>query len=174
MKTISRLIWILALAFIGSASLVSCGDDDDDDDLDGGASKIAGTYSGALTATVNVMGQAVECNFDGTYDMSILREKNTDDDVTVVLPACSFATPGMQTAQTIPAIHVEDVDVERSLTDVNTYLIDEDNFSVMIDNVVYSGSIKGKVIGSSINVNYALKPGAMPMYINFTYTGTLK
>lgn len=174
MKTISRLIWILALAFIGSASLVSCGDDDDDDHRDGGASKIAGTYNGTLTAKVNVYNSTVDCNFEGTYDLSILREKNTDDDVTVVLPACSFATPGMQTAQSIPAVTVADVDVEKSLTDANVYLIEEDDFKVVIDNVIYSGSIIGTVTGSNINVNYKLRPGSMPMPINFTYTGTLK
>lgn len=170
MKALNRIIWILAIALLGSSALVSCDDDDDDRDLDGGASKIAGTYNGTLTAKV----MTIDCNFEGTYDLQILRERGTDDDVTVVLPACSFSTPGMQTAQSIPTLTVTDVDVERSLTDVNIFTIEDDDFTVVMDNVIYSGKIRGKVEGSNISVNYTLTPGSMPMPINFTFAGSLK
>jgi len=170
MKELSKLFWILTAVFIGTAALTSCDDDDDDKDRDGGASIIAGTYNGDLAAKVTT----IDCNIEGKYDFIINKQQDTDDDVTVVLPECSYTTPGMQKPQTIPAITVTDVDVKRSISDNNVYVIEEDNFTVTIDGVVYYGTIQGTVTGFDIQVNYSLRPGKMPMVINFTFSGKKK
>ncbi len=167
MKKLSRIFLILTAVFIGTVAFASCDNDDDDMDRDGGASIIAGTYNGGLTAKVTT----IDCNIEGKYDFIINKQQGTDDEVTVVLPGCSYTTPGMQKPQTIPAITVADVDVEHSLSDKNVYIIEEDDFTVSINGTTYTGSIQGTVTGSDIRVNYSLKPGQMPMDINFTFSG---
>ena len=162
----------MALLLGSSAMVVSCDKDDDrDDDRDGGASRIAGVYTGGLSGKV----MTVDVSFDDVYDVQIIDEKDADnDEVTVVLPECSFSNAAMPALMTIPAVSVTDVDVERSKSDSNTYLLEEDSFEVAVGGVVYKGSVSGRINGTKAVLNYTLTPGNMPMPINFTFTGELK
>ena len=169
-----KKIWnmmAMGLLLIGSSALmVSCDNDDDkDDDLDGGASRIAGVYTGGLSGKV----MTVDVSFDDVYDVEIIDEKDADnDDVTVVLPECSFSNAAMPALMTIPAVTVADVDVERSNS--NAYLLEKDSFEATVGGVVYKGSVSGRISGTKAVLNYTLTPGNMPMPINFTFTGELK
>lgn len=156
-------VWsVLALLCLALPVFVSCSDDDDDDPVVTG--NVTGTYSGTLNATV----MATDCPMDGEYQLSILSQKD-EDLVTVVLPQCSFTTPGMPTAQTIPSVTVVDVDVD---TYSDGYTIKADEFNVTMDGVSYTGSINGTVSGGVAKINYSMVPGKMPMQINFTFNGT--
>ncbi len=98
------------------------------------------------------------------------------DDVTVVLPECSFAPPIGQGGQsgptfTIPSLTIRDVDVTAK---GNTYTISEDDFKLTVGETTYTGNISGTIAGKNAKVEYTLRPGSMPMDINFTFEGTLK
>lgn len=171
MKKIWNAAMTLALIVAGASAMSSCDKDDDDDIFtNGGASKITGTYMGDLSATV----MGIPCEFEGKYDLIIERQKGSDDEVIVTLPECTYAYPGAAQGHTIPSVTIKDVDVERSRTDANVYLFEEDDYSVIVDGKPYVGKIDGKVAGSNVQVNYTMRPGAMQMDINFTFTGTLK
>ena len=167
MMKIFKTMALLASMFILMPAFTSCGDDDDDDPKNLDVSKITGTYSGQLGWKV----MTSEGDFDGTYEIQILPEKNDDDDVTVVLPECSFTMPGTTMERTIPSLTVRDVDVKET---GNVYTISEDDFDITVDGTKYIGSISGTVAGRDVKLNYSLQPGQMKMDINFTYTGTLK
>lgn len=167
MNKFKTLTMILVMALFAA-----CSSDDDKDEgfVDGGAADIVGTYSGSLAGKVG----SVDISFDGKYDLVLSRQKDDDDEVTVVLPACSFENPGMPNLEAIPAVAVPDVEVEYSTTDAGVYTFEEDNYEVVINGVTYKGRINGKIAGANIQVNYTMTPGRMPMPINFTFTGTLK
>lgn len=173
MKNISRILFLSAALLVGTTAFVSCSDDDDDFPKKGEIESLTGTYSGSLGATVAVPGSStVDCNIDGTYEVIVETEPKENDEVVVVLPSCSYTTSQMQTAQTIPAITVREVEVDREGHDAQTYYIEEDDFTVAVDGVTYTGQLHGIIRGSSINLTYSLTPGSMPMPINFTFNGT--
>lgn len=152
---------------VGATALSSC-DDDEDDPKNYGASKIAGTYNGTISAKV----MTFDCNIEGTYDVVIRNDNRFEDEVTVVIPACSYTNDNMPGVQTIPELTIIEVDVDRTGHDADKYILEEDDFSVKVDGVTYTGYIYGTVDGSSINLEYQITPGKMPMPINFTFAGT--
>ena len=158
-----RFLSILAMLCMAMPAFVSCNDDDDDDDpalVDG----VIGTYTGSLGAQV----MNIDCPMEGKYEVSIWNASDADE-VRVVLPKCAFAMPGSSAADTIPSLTVYDVDVKAS---GNSYILDEDDFSVTVNGVVYTGSINGTVSGKNAKINYVVKPGRMPMPINFAFDGS--
>lgn len=157
-------VWsIFAMLCIALPAFISCGDDDDDDPVN--ISDVTGTYSGTLQATV----MNIDCPMEGEYQLVVVPQKGDNDEVTVILPECTFSTPQMPGAQLIPAVTVPDVDVDAY---GNSYTIEEDDFMVVSDGVTYTGSIKGTITGKVANITYRMNPGKMPMQINFTFNGT--
>lgn len=170
-----RLTTVLAALCMLIPAFVSCDKDDKEpEDPNGGdqtvdVSKITGTYAGSLDYSV---AQYEPGNIEGIYELKIMKDASDDDDVTVVIPECSFTPPIPQAnAFTIPTLTIDDVDVTEK---GGKYTISEDDFSVKVGDVVYTGKISGTVEGKIIDVNYVVRPGRMPMDINFTFTGTLK
>lgn len=171
MKRIWNAVMVMTLIAIGGFAMTSCDKDDDDNFTDGGASKIAGTYSGTLDATV----MATPCDFDGTYEMELAKQDGNDDEVTVTLPECTYKNEYMPNGYVIPSVTVADVDVERSSTDSNVYILGDKEFDTTVNDMKITGKIqRGKVTGSKIELTYTITPGTMPMSINFTFSGTLK
>lgn len=172
MKKIWRVFAAVALVAFAATTMASCDKDDDNDkDLEGGASKIAGTYNGDLSATV----MGTPCDFDGKYDVVITKLKGIEDDVTITLPECTYSNEQMHGGFVIPSVTVADVDVARSSSDANVYVLDDEDFSTTVDGMTVTGKISGgKVTGSKIELTYTITPGTMPMPINFTFTGNLK
>ncbi len=171
MKTF-RMIGLMALLCLIMPAFVSCDNDDDDDDP-AMVDAIKGTYSGTLG--YSVMGYEPG-NIDGTYEVKIMKDATDADDVTVVLPECSFNPPIGQGGQpgpafTIPSLTIDDVDVSQN---GNVYTISEDDLSVEVGGTIYTGNITGKITGKDAKIEYTLRPGRMPMDINFTFTGSLK
>ncbi len=165
MKTL-RMFGLMAILCIIMPSFVSCDKDDDEPAI---AKDILGSYSGSLGYSV--------LNFDpgtieGTYEVKILKDATDADEVSVVLPECSFTPPIPQASSfTIPSITVDDVDVK---VNGNVYTIIEDDFSIVLDGTTYTGNISGTITGKNAQIKYMLRPGRMPMDINFTFEGTLK
>lgn len=170
MKKIWKVLAAVAVVAFGATAIISC-DNDDDKDLEGGASKIAGTYSGDLSATV----MGTPCDFDGKYDVVITKINGIEDDVTITLPECTYKNDYMPNGFVIPSVTVADVDVARSSSDSNVYILDDEDFSTTVNGMDITGKINGgKVTGSKIELTYSITPGRMGMPINFTFTGNLK
>ncbi len=171
MKTL-RMIGLMAVLCFLMPAFVSCDKDDDKskpDDPTLDVSKITGTYSGSLG--YSVMGFEPG-DIEGSYELKILKDAKDDDDVIVVIPQCSFTPPiPNSSAFTIPELTIEDVDVVKN---GNVYTISEDDFSIDINGTAYTGKLSGTVSGKDAKVEYTVRPGRMPMDINFTFTGTLK
>lgn len=174
MKTV-KMMTVLAALFMLLPAFVSCDKDDKEpQDPNGGeqtidVNKIIGTYTGSLDYSV---AQYEPGNIEGSYELKLMKDANDADDVTVVLPECSFTPPIPQASTfTIPSLTIDDVDVTEK---GGKYTISEDDFSVKVGEVAYTGKISGTVEGKNINVNYVVRPGRMPMDINFTFQGTIK
>ena len=174
MKTI-KMMSVLAALFMLLPAFVSCDKDDNEPDDPNGAgqtvdlNKVIGTYTGSLDYSV---AQYEPGNIEGTYELKIMKDATDSDDVTVVIPECSFTPPiPNASAFTIPSLTIDDVDVTEK---GGKYTISEDDFSVKVGDVSYTGKISGTVEGNKITVNYIVRPGRMPMDINFTFTGTSK
>lgn len=169
MKTVKMMAVLAALLMLLPA-FVSCDKDDDKaEPKPGDISNIIGTYSGSLAYSVLGFEPGM---IDGDFDLKIMNDASDRDDVVVVLPECSFTPPIPQASSfTIPAITVDGVDV---IEKGNVYTISDDDFQVTINGVEYTGNLTGTVAGKNIQVEYMVRPGKMPMDINFTFEGTLK
>lgn len=170
-KTLRMLGLMAMLCFIMPA-FVSCDKDDDEPKKGDNTSyveAVVGTYFGSLDYSVMNYEPG---NIEGSYELKILRDAKDDDDVIVVIPQCSFTPPiPNSSAFTIPSITIPDVDVSKK---GDTYIISEDDFSIDINGTTYSGKLYGTIAGKDAKVEYTLRPGRMPMDINFTFTGTFK
>lgn len=162
-KNLIKAGWMMGLALLASTAITACGNDDKPEISD--AAHVAGTYAG--TANVNVMG--TDCG-DMTFDVVIAEEE--DGTATVTLPQCSF-TPPIQgaTELTITAVPVHGVKVTES---GNAYTVSIDAYTETINNVTYTGKIEGKIIGKNADIQYVIRPGRMPMDINFDFKGMRK
>ncbi len=170
MKTL-RMIGLMALLCFIMPAFVSCDSDDDKPDGEKPASveAILGTYSGSLGYSVMNFEPG---NIEGTYELKIVKDAEDADEVTVVLPECSFTPPIPQSSSfTIPSLTVNDVDVT---VDGNVYSIYRDDLSIEFEGTAYTGKVSGKITGSDAKIEFTLRPGRMPMDINFTFKGTLK
>lgn len=164
MKTV-KMMSLLAALFMLLPAFVSCDKDDDDEKLS--VANIIGTYSGTLDAKV----MNIDCDMPGQYNVTIQKEPKEKDEVQVVISETSFKYPGSEKVSTIPSITIPEVDVKSS---GNGYVISEDDYSVILNNVTYTGSIEGKISGRTAEIAYTVKPGAMPMDISYTFKGVLK
>lgn len=161
-----KILSVLAALFMLLPAFVSC---DKDDDTPAVADSILGTYSGSLG--YNVIGFDPG-TIDGTYDLKIMKDASDPDDVTVVIPQCSYTPPiPNASAFTIPSLTVNDVDVTEK---GGKYSISEDDFALQVGDVTYTGKLSGTVEGGNIKLDYVVRPGKMKMDINFTFTGILK
>ncbi len=170
MKTL-RMIGLMAMLCFIMPAFVSCDTDDDDPkgEKPDSVEAILGTYTGSLDYSVMNFEPG---NIEGTYDVKIIRDADDADEVTVVLPECSFTPPIPQSSSyTIPSLAIDDVDVT---VDGNIYYISEDDLSVEFGGTAYTGKLSGTIAGKDAKIKFTLRPGRMPMDINFTFTGTLK
>lgn len=167
MKTLKFLSMFLA-AFMLMPAFASCDKDDDNDDP-AVVDAITGSYTGSLA--YSVMGYDPG-DIEGSYELKIIKDAHVADEVTVIFPQCSFTPPIPQaSAFTIPSLTVSEVDVNEK---GNVYTINEDDFSIDVNGTTYTGKLSGTIKDKKANVEYTVRPGRMPMDINFTFTGTLK
>lgn len=166
MKTL-RMIGLMAILCFIMPAFVSC-DKDDDKDEQAAVSKVIGSYTGTLDAIV----MNVDCDMPGEYTVTIQKEPKEKDEVQVVIPETSFKYPGSERENTIPSFTIPEVDVKSSGN--NRYVISEDDYSVTINGVEYSGSIHGTITNQTAEISYIITPGAMPMPISYKFKGVQK
>ncbi len=167
------MIGLLTLLCFFLPAVVSCDKDDDKDEPKPdeptmNISEITGKYSGTLGWKV----MTTEDKFSGDFEVSIAKDDSDKDEVTVTLPECTFAPPIPNSKPfTIPSAIVDGVDVEFA---DGVYTLSESDFKVEISGVQSPGSVTGTIKDGKATLLYTITPGAMPMPINFTFTGTLK
>lgn len=117
---------------------------------------VAGTYKGSLSMTVSG-------NDYGSTDTSITLKGESGNKVSIALPAVGSGK------MSIPSV---------TLTDIPLTTSDYQSFSIPSTEVAftdsesgtrYAGTLEGRVSGEELHLSYSLKPGAMPMSIDFTF-----
>lgn len=116
---------------------------------------VAGKYSGNLVMSVS--GQEY-----GNKEVSITLKGQADNKASFVLPAMG------EGQMSIPEITVTDINVTTS--DYQTFSIPSQNITFTAAGVSYTGTIEGNEAQGSLHLKYSLKPGAMPMSIDFVFT----
>ena len=118
------------------------------------AQSIAKTYVGTLSYGVSEMTEV---------EASVELKAESDDKISIVLPAIG---EGMMS---IPEITLNGIAV--STTDNKVFAIAETEINQTVGTTNYVGTLGGNVDNGKLTLNYALKPGAMPMSITFTFVG---
>ncbi len=118
-------------------------------------SYVASTYKGSVVMSVG------GTNYD-PFDAEIKLEGNGKNAVKLTLPEVSS---GMST---IPALTVGNISVTTS--DYKRFILSETSFDQTVNDTKYSGKVSGTVNDGKLTLNYSVKPGAMPMSINFVFT----
>lgn len=117
---------------------------------------VKGSYSGEVSYSV------AGANYD-PFAASVTLKKGTGNSVTIVLP------PVGEGMMSIPEMTVDNV--EMTTTDYVVFNIAETEVEQTLNGVNFVGTLKGNVNGKTLTLNYSLKPGAMPMSIDFTFVG---
>lgn len=114
-------------------------------------------------------------NYDGTVAYGVGGTDYDPVDATVKLTKSesgkvNIALPEIGSGQmSIPALEINDVEV--TTTDNVVFTLVEKEVSLTVGSVTYAGKVSGTYTNDNLTLNYSLKPGAMPMYINFVFTG---
>lgn len=139
-------------------SLSSCSDDDDEPAI-AAAKAIEASYTADMTCSVMGSESIFE---DVTFNVTAI------DDATAKIEISSFGEAPMK----VPAITIENVKV--SGTDGN-YTIATTNFEGDLANgKKYSGVLQGSFANNTINIQFNLNYGAMPMPLICTFTAPKK
>ncbi len=117
---------------------------------------IADRYQGSLV--MSVMGKP----YGEPADVTITLEASGKNSVTVKLPAMG------EGRMALPALDIADVAVNAS--DYNTFTLAETSFEQTVDSLHCTGTVKGSVADGKLTLNYSVKPGSMPMNIDFVFT----
>lgn len=115
---------------------------------------VAGKYTGIMSYGVSEMSEV---------EASIELKAHGDDKIDIVLPQIG---EGMMS---IPEITLSGIAV--STTDNKVFAIAETEINQTVGTTNYVGTLGGNVDNGKLTLNYALKPGAMPMSITFTFVG---
>ena len=118
---------------------------------------VADKYKGHLTMSVSGQEQ-------GNCDTSIVLSAQENNQVSITLPEIGSGN------MSIPETTIENIVV--STTDYKVFTINEQeiSFTNPTSGTKYTGTLSGSISESGLQLNYSLKPGAMPMSIVFTFT----
>lgn len=114
---------------------------------------IEGSYNGSIVMSVSG-------NEMSTSDATVKLTALSDGSISVILPKAG------EGAMSLPELTVNNVSVTSS--DNSTYVLNETS----INQDIYTGTLSGSVKDGQIEILYAIKPGAMPMSIDFKFTGS--
>ena len=152
---------LMVAGLVMGYSLTACEDDDEEDPI---SAKVAGTYSGTVTATV--MGQAIGSN----ENLTLTIEQASHNTVNVTLPAFSYSGRGK--TETIPALKIEGCNVTGG---VGAYLVSKDTCELTAKNGDSDMNFKVTTLaggfwdGEMKSFIYDVRPGSMPMNIHFSF-----
>lgn len=147
-------ILALTAALMMGVTFVSCDKDNDEETTTttAVAEAVAGSYEGTLIMWVG--------DSRDTTAATITVTKENAQSVSVALPAYG------EGRMAIAAFTIEGVGVAQAS---NTYTLTKECYSVTPASTEYTGSLNGTVSGGKLQLNYTVKPGAMPMNINFEF-----
>ena len=117
---------------------------------------VAGNYNGTVIYSVG------STEYDPVA-ATVKLTKSGSGKVNIVLPEVGSGQ------MSIPALEISDIEV--TTTDKEVFTLVEKEVSLTVGSVTYTGKVSGTYTNDSLTLNYSLKPGAMPMYINFVFTG---
>jgi hypothetical protein len=120
------------------------------------AENIAGTYDGIVTMSVRG-----ETQGDPT-EAKVIIASESENTVSITLPQMG------EGRVSIPSFTVTGVSVAKN---GKVYNIEKENISATVESMQITGSLVGNVESGKLNMSYSLKPGAMPMNIDFTFAG---
>lgn len=158
----------IMMAVATVTSMASCGDDKEDDEKISPAAEIAGTYVGTVSSVL----------MDTTYADTLVVVKVSDSEVAI--------------SSSNPSAKLKGVDVNGSSS--SYLLVEGSNFyeeigmrmNAAMPLSVYSSdnstgkqlsnlvAINGSVKGGTLTISFGGAPGAMPMQIDYLFTGTKK
>ena len=120
------------------------------------AKDIAATYEGTLTMSVgdNPVGDPTEAK--------VIVAAEAENTVSITLPQAGDGGMGM------PSMTVEGISVSKNK---KVYNLSKNDISVSLAGMEITGSLNGTVENDKLNLSYTLKPGSMPMSIDFTFSG---
>ena len=160
MKT-SKILCVCTLAALTFIT-TSCKKDDDNNKVESKpvAQAIAKTYDGSVTMSVSGQEQ-------GTYNVSITIAADGENTAKITLPAAGSGMMALMECE------VTGVNVTK---DGDSYTLIKDNYSTTLTKddgttITYTGSINGTVgADKKLAMTYSIKPGAMPMSIDFVFS----
>lgn len=144
MKT-NKMLTLATFVALGLAA-VSCGKDYSKD--------VEGNYDGTIVMAVSGATQ-------GSFDATVAVKSTADNEVSVTLPAMGEGRMGM------PELAVNGVTVDK---DGSTYTLKKGEFTITVGETPYVGSLEGTVKDGKLGFTCSVKPGAMPMNIDLTFS----
>lgn len=157
MKNLKFLFTALLVSMGMMAVMTACSDSDDDTPELSAAKTIAGKYTSDLTCTVMGTVEVYE-------NVSFVVTAVDDNTVNIAVPECNGAH------STLPALEFKGLKVTGSN---GVYTIASTEFSgVSSADREYKGTVKCSYSGKTITIDYTLFYGAMPMSMDFSFTGS--
>ena len=157
----------LAIAAIALCT-VSCDDDDDPvkeeekQEVVSPAESVKGDYEGSF----DLMGEKVALTVDA--------QAQKDGKLTLVVP--EFQVKAMGSVITMPSIKLDDVTIEKAEGKENEFTLTKDPFTIVAGEMSLANKkgLQGSIKGESMELNFDITPGAMPIPINFAFVGAKK
>lgn len=117
---------------------------------------VRGEYNGTLSYSV------AGSQYPST-DAKVILKKDYGNTISITLPAVDG---GMMS---LPEVALSGVVI--STTDNVNFKIEETEINATVGTTNYAGTLSGNIKGSALTLEYSIKPGAMPINIDFVFTG---
>lgn len=143
----AKILLLTAVAALGF-TFASCSKDEV-------AKDVEGTYNGTMTLSMTMDGQTREL---GSMDGTLVVKAESDDEVSVTLPAISGGQ-GMS----LPEFAISGVEVDSKGN------LKKNSFTASAGGFELKGSFKGTVKNGKLNATYGIQAGAMPHTIDVDF-----
>lgn len=157
MKT-RKTIWLICGICLIAALGTGCKKENAEDEDTGKSTGyyVSGTYEGKLSMTVSGTDQ-------GSLDTAVTLIGEDGNKVSIALPAMGSGK------MSIPAVTLTGIPLTTSDYRQFTIPSTEVAFTGGESGTKYTGKLEGNVTGAKLYLKYSLKPGAMPMNIDFEF-----
>lgn len=112
-------------------------------------------------------------SYEGTMKMSVQSTDYPSVDATVVIKSedenlVSITIPAMgEGRMAMPELTIGGVSVSK---DGKTYNLSKEEINITVEEIAWTGTLSGSVESEKLTLTTSLKPGAMPMSIDLTFT----
>lgn len=121
------------------------------------------------------LGYYVRGEYDGTLSYSVAGSQYPSTDAKVILKkdygnTISITLPAVDGGMmSLPEVALSGVVI--STTDNVNFKIEKTEINATVGTTNYAGTLSGNIKGSALTLEYSIKPGAMPINIDFVFTG---